>query len=408
MKRAISIMLAIALICAMTTGCGKTETENPITEVKVTLPQSTGTRAVVEGEAVITTQLYLLVRAYSEKLETFDTENFDAQEYSRLVAEASEAFRIAEAFCASLETHAAALAEIEENASVQQEKATYELLSASSGDIRYFPFVTVAYAAEEKSPAIRYAEELTRTFDNAKNGQKLKAVAEKYGTDVKKAKAMLEQAQAILEGDAYTDQAEFENKCYEAAVETKVAASNIGFGLSLIATGGTVSGVIEAGGILCGGLQAMIDTGTAASIHVTNGEGNVYTEFFEKAEEALAPISAFFSIGNGIQNIIDIRNPEKAAEAVNNAAQAFLTGVGFARDYVQEGKVLGVSSNIIDGYREIIVRSADTSKPEAAKEVLTKTGVSPEALESAEECFWKSGSTRSESGCLYRGFWGTG
>ena len=57
MKRAISIMLAIALICAMTTGCGKTETENPITEVKVTLPQSTGTRAVVEGEAVITTQL---------------------------------------------------------------------------------------------------------------------------------------------------------------------------------------------------------------------------------------------------------------------------------------------------------------------------------------------------------------
>lgn len=385
MKRVISIILIMTLIFTMV-GCGQTEDKSSITEVKVTIPCSTGTRAIVEGEAVIATQAYLLARAYFEKLETYNMDSFDAQEYSKLLAEATEAFRIAEAFSDSLEMHAGALEEIEKNDSVQQEKARYELLSMFTDSTLYSPFVTVAYAAEEKSPAEKYAEELTKTFDNAKNGQKLKAVAEKYGTDIKKAKIMLEQAQAILEGAAYEDQADFENKCYEAAVETKAAASAIGFGVAVAASGGiaaggaSATGIIEAGGLVMNGVSAVIDMGTAVTIHATNGEGNEYTAAWEKTAEMLAPVNAVFAIGGGIQNIKDFRDPEKAKDMVNNAAQAFLTGIGFARDYIQDGTVLGVSSNIINGYREIIVRSSDTSDPEAAKEVLLKTGISEETL----------------------------
>lgn len=385
MKRVISIILIMTLIFTMV-GCGQTEDKSSITEVKVTIPCSTGTRAIVEGEAVIATQAYLLARAYFEKLETYNMDSFDAQEYSKLLAEATEAFRIAEAFSDSLEMHAGALEEIEKNDSVQQEKARYELLSMFTDSTLYSPFVTVAYAAEEKSPAEKYAEELTKTFDNAKNGQKLKAVAEKYGTDIKKAKIMLEQAQAILEGAAYEDQADFENKCYEAAVETKAAASAIGFGVAVAASGGiaaggaSATGIIEAGGLVMNGVSAVIDMGTAVTIHATNGEGNEYTAAWEKTAEMLAPVNAVFAIGGGIQNIKDFRDPEKAKDMVNNATQAFLTGIGFARDYIQDGTVLGVSSNIINGYREIIVRSSDTSDPEAAKEVLLKTGISEETL----------------------------
>ena len=385
MKRVISIILIMTLIFTMV-GCGKTEGKSSITEVKVTIPCSTGTRAIVEGEAVIATQAYLLARAYFEKLETYNMDSFDAQEYSKLLAEATEAFRIAEAFSDSLEMHAGALEEIEKNDSVQQEKARYELLSMFTDSTLYSPFVTVAYAAVEKSPAEKYAEELTKTFDNAKNGQKLKAVAEKYGTDIKKAKIMLEQAQAILEGAAYEDQGDFENKCYEAAVETKAAASAIGFGVAVAASGGiaaggaSATGIIEAGGLVMNGVSAVIDMGTAVTIHATNGEGNEYTAAWEKTAEMLAPVNAVFAIGGGIQNIKDFRNPEKAKDMVNNAAQAFLTGMGFARDYIQDGTVLGVSSNIINGYREIIVRSCDTSDSEAAKEVLLKTGISEETL----------------------------
>lgn len=385
MKRVISIILIMTLIFTMV-GCGQTEDKSSITEVKVTIPCSTGTRAIVEGEAVIATQAYLLARAYFEKLETYNMDSFDAQEYSKLLAEATEAFRIAEAFSDSLEMHAGALEEIEKNDSVQQEKARYELLSMFTDSTLYSPFVTIAYAAEEKSPAEKYAEELTKTFDNAKNGQKLKAVAEKYGTDIKKAKIMLEQAQAILEGAAYEDQADFENKCYEAAVETKAAASAIGFGVAVAASGGiaaggaSATGIIEAGGLVMNGVSAVIDMGTAVTIHATNGEGNEYTAAWEKTAEMLAPVNAVFAIGGGIQNIKDFRDPEKAKDMVNNAAQAFLTGIGFARDYIQDGTVLGVSSNIINGYREIIVRSSDTSDPEAAKEVLLKTGISEETL----------------------------
>lgn len=385
MKRAIGILLAITLIFALLTGCGKPEKENPITEVKVTLPCSTGARAIVEGEAVLSTQVYLLARACFEKLETYDTDSFDAQGYSKLLAETSEAFRIAEALCASFEHHADAFAEVEENGSVPQEKATFEVLSAPADRVRSFPFVPVAYA-EEKSPAVRYAEELTRTFDSAKNGQKLKAIAEKYGTDVKKAKVMLEQAQAILEGAAYEDQAAFENKCYEVAVETKAAASAIGFGVAVAASGGiaaggavSVTGIMEAGGLVMNGVNAVIDMGTAVTIHATHGEGNEYTAAWEKTGEMFAPVNAVFAIGGGIQNIKDFRDPEKTADMVNNAAQAFMVGVGFARDYIQDGTILGVSSNIVDGYREIIVRCANTADPDGAKEVLSKTGISETA-----------------------------
>ncbi len=383
MKRVISIILAITLIFALTTGCGK---KNPVTEVEVTIPFSTGSRAVVEGEAVIATQVYLLSRAYFEKLETYDMDSFNAQEYSKLLADTIESFRIAEALSDSFEGHAKTLAETEENGSVQQEKAKFELLSVSTDSARKSPFVTVAYAAGKKSPAVQYAEELTKAFDEAKNGQKLKTIAEKYGTDVKKAKVMLEQAQAILDGANYEDLADFENKCYEAAVETKAAASAIGFGVAVAATGGiaaggaSVAGIMEAGGLVMNGVNAVIDVGTAVTIHTTHGEGNEYTAAWEKTSEMFAPVNAVFAIGGGIQNIKDFRNPEKAAEAVNNAAQAFLTGVGFARDYVQDGTILGVSSNIVDGYRKIIVRSTNTSNPEAAKEVLLNTGVSEDAL----------------------------
>lgn len=378
MKRVISVILVIMLLFVLG-ACGQKE-DNSITEVKVKAPCSTGEKAIVEGEAVISTQAYLLARAYFEKLETYDMGSFDAKKYSELLAETIEAFRIAEALSDSLEKHAAALAKTEENEPVQQEKATYELLSASTEGNGGSPFVTVAHAAE-KSAAEKYAEELTKTFDNAKNGQKLKAVAEKYGTDIKKAKVMLEQAQAILEGAAFEDQAAFENKCYEVAVETKAAASVIGFGVAVAATGGTAAGIMEVGGLAMNGVNAVIDMGTAVTIHATNGEGNEYTEAWEKTAEMMAPINAVFAIGGGIQNIKDFRDPEKAAEAVNNAAQAFLTGLGFARDYVQDGTVLGVSSNIIDGYREIIVRSTDTSNAKAAKAVLLNTGISEEALE---------------------------
>ena len=114
MKRVISIILAIILLFTLV-GCGQTEDKGPatdtITEVEVTIPCSTGMRAIVEGEAVIATQTYLLARAYFEKLETYDMDSFDAQEYSKLLAEATEAFRIAGAFIDSLNMHAGALSE---------------------------------------------------------------------------------------------------------------------------------------------------------------------------------------------------------------------------------------------------------------------------------------------------------
>lgn len=392
MKRIVSLLLSIAFILSIASGCGKTETASPaenkpsVTEVKVTFPCSTGTKAIVEGETVLATQAYMLSRAYIEKLETYDMDTFDAQEYSALAANALEALRITEALSASLEQHAAVLAQIEETAPVSQEKATFEELSMSQ---RRTSLIPVAYA-EEESEAVRFAEDLTKTFDEAETGGKLKAVAEKYGTDVKRAKVMLEQAQAILDGETYTNQAELENKWYEAAVETKAAASAIGFGVAVAASGGiaaggvTAAGLSEAGGLAFSGVNAIIDMGTAVTIHETHGEGNEYTAAWEKTGAMYAPLSAVFSLSGGIQNIVDFRNPEKAAQAVDNAAQALLVGLGAARDYLQDDTVMGVNVSVFGGKREVTIRTAETSDPEAVKAVLEKTGI-PEAAQASPE-----------------------
>ena len=383
MKRFISVVLSIVLILTLATGCGRTS--SGISEVKVTIPVSKGSRAIVEGEAVISTQLYLLSRAYFEKLSAYDLDKYNAPDYSNLLGSALEAFRLVEAFSGSFEKHADALAKLEESGHSLQGKSNLQLLSMNTG---FSPFIT-AYAAE-KSPALKYAEDITKTFDNAKNGQKLKAIAEKYGTDAKKAKVMLEQAQAIIDGANYQDLADFENKCYQAAVETKAACSTATFVLSAVVSGGSstlaggasISGIVEAGGVVFNGVNALIDNGTAITIHCTNGEGNADTLGWEAVSQTVAPISTLFAIGGGVQNIVDFRNPDKALEAVNNAAQALLTGAGIVRDYVQDGTVLGVSSNIIDGYKEIFVRSASTSDAEATKEVLLKTGYTEEEIKS--------------------------
>ncbi len=380
MKKAICIISAVILIIISAAGCGKSEQAAPVTEVKVMLPVSEGTQAIVEGEAVITTQLYLLGRAYIEKLEKFDTDSFNADEFRTLLAEAQEAFRIAESFCGSFEYHAEELARTEKELSKNRKKSSFEQIPLQTA-YSSSPFLTVTYAAEEKSPAIQFAEDITKAFDSAKNGQKLKAVAELYGTDIKKAKIMFEQAQAILEGAAHEEQAEFENKCYEAAVETKAAASAIGFGVACAASYGTAAGIMQVGGLAFSGVNAFIDTGTAVTIHNTHGEGDEYTAAFERTAEMVAPVSAFFAIGGGIQNIKDIRNPEKAAEIIDNGAQLLLTGLGFARDYVQDGTVIGVSSRIADGYREIIIRAADSTDHDASEEVLLKTGFSEDDIE---------------------------
>ena len=151
MKRAISIILALILLLVSAVGCGGTANGNPVSEVKVTIPCSTGEKSIVEGEAVIATQVYLLSRAYFEKLETYDMDSFDAQEYSNLMMETIEAFRLAEALSDSLEKHAGALAKTEETESVQQENATYELLSASTDSVRYPPHLLLLRMQQKRN-----------------------------------------------------------------------------------------------------------------------------------------------------------------------------------------------------------------------------------------------------------------
>ena len=234
MARRIScILLSILLISSTLVSCGKKEnneetgketvsiTDNTetgeagkINSAVVTIKYPEGLRAVVEGEAAVAFQAYLVSRAYYEKLVTYDLDNFDANEYMELYKKADNTARIAEKLAANLEKDCELLAEKEDAGEVMAQPATMEIIASNFVESREtvlarnlikerltgLLFVKV-YAAE-KSSAVKWAEDITNQFDKAPTGKKLKTLAEQMGTDVKHVKSLVDMAQDILTGDA--------------------------------------------------------------------------------------------------------------------------------------------------------------------------------------------------------------
>lgn len=441
-KRISCILLSVLLIASTLVSCGKKEnnedtgketvttTDNTetgeagkINSAVVTIKYPEGLRAVVEGEAAVAFQAYLVSRAYYEKLVSYDLDNFDANEYIELYKKADNTAKIAEKLASNLEKDCELLAEKENSGEVMAQPATMEIVASSfvesreavlarnlNKEILTGPLFVKAYAAE-KSSAVKWAEDITNQFDKAPTGKKLKTLAEQMGTDVKHVKSMVDMAQDILTGDAYTDQAEFENLWYQRAYEIKAGASTAGFVVAVAASGGVVAGplvtAISTGGVVCNGVGAVLDIGTAGTIVSTNGEGNDYTVAFEKTASQFAPVNAAFGFAGAAVNVKNIADIAKGKTTLvdgtqivddisknqalwENSGQALVYMGSEIQNYAGSGAVLGGSFTRTEEGWEITLKDTvlGTSPEEkkAVENVLTETGISENvATQVAEE-----------------------
>lgn len=442
MARRIScILLSILLISSTLVSCGKKEnneetgketvsiTDNTetgeagkINSAVVTVKYPEGLRAVVEGEAAVAFQAYLVSRAYYEKLVTYDLDNFDANEYMELYKKADNTARIAEKLAANLEKDCELLAEKEDAGEVMAQPATMEIVASNFVESReavlarnlnkerLTDLLFVKVYAAEKSSAVKWAEDITNQFDKAPTGKKLKTLAEQMGTDVKHVKSMVDMAQDILTGDAYTDQAEFENLWYQRAYEIKAGASTAGFVVAVAASGGAAAGplvtAISTGGVVCNGVGAVLDIGSAGTIVYTNGEGNDYTVAFEKTASQFAPVNAAFGFAGAavnVKNLADIAKGKttlvdgttivdgisKNQAIIENSGQAIVYMGSEIQNYADSGSVLGGSFTRTDEGWEITLKDTvlGTSPEEkkAVENVLTETGISDDVAKQVAE-----------------------
>lgn len=337
LRRICCFLLSAALLVGIVTGCGQTgkpgqtetkpDTKSETVGVEIVMPYAEGVRAVVQGEAATTVQAYLVARAYIAKLAEMDLETFDAAEFVELVQKASDTLDIAEALAASLSDHCDALIAMEEAGEPTIGPAVMREISHA----RPVPHSLIprAYAAE-KNDSVKWAEHITETFDKAPFGKKLQSIADDMGTDVKHAKAALEMAQNILSGEAHIEQADFENKCYQTAVGVKAGATAAGFVVACVAaapaaaaagaaaaTGGAaVSSAVTFGGVVCSGVNTVLDVNDAAIIIATDGEGNETSEAIEKTSSQFAPVSAAFALAGAAVNVKNLSDAARGKEVL--------------------------------------------------------------------------------------------
>ncbi len=407
-RRILGILLVnMVLICTLT-GCGSTkkmpETKkegDAIHSVAIMLPKPSEARACMDDAGQLAVGSYLVARMYLEKLLQYDAEKGNQEEYDALLADTISAFETADILAEAFRNTADYVTMMEAvGTEAYPGEAAYARLARAKSNSG---LVLVAYAAEDDPPALQWAKEITAIYDNAPSMKGIRTLADQLGTDSKHAYEQLKQAQAILEGTAYTDFADYANTCYKTASTLKTAGTGAQLVIS-IALAGPATGlaaVAQTGGIVMGGVNTVLEIGSLGTILTTNGDGNDYTEFFEKTESQLAPVGQIFSLmslGLNGQKLLNGDYAKDGAKALADGTYShYLDGVKndvfgavsylttSIYDYCDSGSILsGTFTHTDEGLKFTL---ADTMLGETAAvgKLMTDAGVPSDIAEQALE-----------------------
>jgi hypothetical protein len=386
MKKYVSLFLALIMIFTLASCGGRTD-EN----TTVSLPAVATERAAVEQAGAIATQQYIIARLKTEALIEYDIENGSIDELKAMTDDTLEAWRL----CELASVQAAELADyaqsLRSSASTQAATMSY----TSSSPARIGLFTMVAYAAEENA-AVKWAKELTEKYDSYPAGQKVKQLSENLGTDAKNAFAQLKMAQAILEGAAYNDEADTIQKYENAAMATKTACKTGLYIGGVIASGGTATGILEAGGMVISGVDTIVDIASTGSTIIL-GENNKVTMAANDLKDIVGPIASIAggvnvfsgdSIKAGIKAGAEFSKQMGSLDKLNYIGESVL-------DLVSEGKILGGTITVgDDGETTVTMTEISTegkTPDEVAKELkeaglpVPEEGEPKTAAELAEE-----------------------
>jgi hypothetical protein len=267
------------------------------------------------------------------------------------------------------------------------------------------PFVMQVYDAENstKIDAKAWAENITKAYNDGKNGQKLETIANLMGLngedkeDCKKAYKALVTAQGIMKGVYEGEQAEKEaatwNNIYNTAKVLKSAGKVAAVGVS-VATMGSASGItgaLEIGGTALDGLDAVLDVADTGATLIL-GEDNHVSASAQAFQDKLGPVSSVVGGINTGKTLVGL-NWKGGFEAINkglsdNDGLGTLSYIGNSiYDYVSEGKLVGgaIVQETDGSFKLKLAEIYTTAKPEEKKEIeeqLKKEGFSESFINS--------------------------
>ena len=357
MKRStqvISVILTTVMVFSALSGCDmerRSDESDDINRYTVIMPEPTKAEQIVDVTAAVTVNSYLTARAYLDLLLDYDIENMsesDAEEFVKLINDSEIMFENVELLSGTL-TEAVDAWKYDD---ADQGEPELKELSASPSS---FGFGQNVYAAE-KSPAEQWAKDIVDAYDKAPAGKGIRTLAEQMGTDAKHAYAQLKQAQAILEGEAYTDVADKAGDIVTGLKTLKAAGTAASFVISVPAAPATV-GIFEAGGIIFTGMSAVCQVGSLGSQIICGTEDNYVSAKFDDLDSRVGPLgsicsvmclgSSFSEIGKAGKSIFS-KGFSSLSEAdleklMTNSFGVFSFTSTSLSDYINDGSILAGS-----------------------------------------------------------------
>ncbi|HQZ85414.1 MAG TPA: hypothetical protein PLB21_07260 [Actinomycetota bacterium] len=286
--------LLAAMLLLSTAGCSgdtspKIEADGTLTVAREVPPRAA---AIADQAVAIALRAHVHARLVTEPFVTADLSKPELAEVAGQVEQATEAWALAD--------QAAVTA-------VQLTAAADVVLARAGGQAAGYlglgagPMAAVVpqrMPADASADQQAWAENFTKRYDAIQGNRKLQSLAKELGVDAHEVHAQLEAAQAIIRNEATADAA-FWEKMTKAAMAVKTGTKVGLFVASTVATGGGSLAALsassltlgQAGVVIVGGVDAIVDIGATGSTIVL-GEKHAATAAFNDLKDKIAPVSA--------------------------------------------------------------------------------------------------------------------
>ena len=190
--------------------------------------------------------------------------------------------------------------------------------------------------------------------------------------------------------------AEFDPNAGQPAAEAPAAAA-------AAPAAGTLGAVVKTGGVVCTGINTILEVGSAGSIIYNNGEDNEVSIACDKTEAQFAPIGQIFSImglgtalkdiGTTGKKILESGYKSLTPKELNDLGENSFGVISYIttsiNDYVTDGSVLsGAFKKTDNGVEFALVDTLTGTEKEAAdkvKNVLKEAGIDEKKIDEAFE-----------------------
>ncbi len=393
---------------------GSGETTEIVEIVEVEIPKLAKDQILVMDAVGLSVKTHADAMIWTEKLSRAAEDNsLSDEEKMEVLDNCIEAWRIADVVSKKAENMADLLSQAEEKPEYQytttmvikvdRKGNLYGAIKDNLIDnINDLLFIKV-YAADGKSKidAKTWAENITKAYDEGKNGQKLKNIANMMGLngndkeDCRKAYKALQTAQGIMKGTYEGEQAEKEaatwNNLYKTAKVLKTSGKVAGFAAGFLSLGATtgLTGALELGGVAVDGIDATLEVMDTGAMLIL-GDNNSVSVKAQDLGSKLAPVSSVLSAANAGKTLIGL-DWSGGLSAINKGLSdnngygiiSFL-GNGIA-DYMDDKKFVGgaftkgndgsLKCNLVQIYS-----NAKPEEKEKIKEQLKEAGFKDEAI----------------------------